>query len=72
MPGKADVVSVRGSSGEKVKKQKRHLTMTLAEVFQLFKEKYPESGIKKSKFFDFRPAEVLLAEESARYFEPVE
>lgn len=61
MPGKADVVSVRGSSGEKVKKQKRHLTMTLAEVFQLFKEKYPESGIKKSKFFDFRPAEVLLA-----------
>ena len=61
MPGKADVVSLRSATGEKLKVQKRHLTMKVSEAYQLFKNIHPQSNIKKSKFADLRPREVFLA-----------
>lgn len=54
MPGKADCITVR-SSGKKVKKQKRHLTMTLSEAYSCFKADHPQIDIGKSKFAELRP-----------------
>ena len=36
MPGKADTITVRSEDGEKRHTLKRHLTMTVAELFQQF------------------------------------
>jgi hypothetical protein len=36
MSGKADVMTIRYSDGRKEKMQKRHLVMTVAEVYEMF------------------------------------
>ena len=59
MPGKADVVTVYSNSG-KIKMQKRHLVMTVAEAYQTFKSEFPNYIIGKSKFASMRPKNVLL------------
>lgn len=61
MPGKADCISIRDSNGAKVKKQKRHLVMTLAEAYHCFKTDHPDVQIGKSKFASLRPKWVLLS-----------
>ena len=55
MPGKADCITVRNSSGVKVKKQKIHLVMTLSEAYYCFKADHPQINIAKSKFAELRP-----------------
>ena len=60
MPGKQDVITICDQSGKR-KEQKRILTMTVAEVYQLFKNEYPEVTIGKSKFSSLPPMEVKLS-----------
>lgn len=59
-PGKADVITVRHPDGLKNKHQKRHMTMTLSEAFELFKLDNPTYKIGKSSFAELRPKHVLL------------
>ena len=63
MPGKADCITVRNSSGAKVKKQKRHLVMTLSEAYCCFKADHSQINIGKSKFTELRPKWVFLSSE---------
>ena len=49
MPEKQDAVTIHDENG-KPKEQKRILTMTVAEVYQLLKNEYPDVTIDKSKF----------------------
>ena len=41
--------------------QRRHLFMTVAEPYKLFREKYPDECIGKSKFAELQPKHVLLS-----------
>ena len=59
MPGKADTMVVRKSGEAKRTETKRHLTMTVAEVYALFKAEHPDHAVGKSKFFELRPKHVL-------------
>jgi len=61
MPGKADCITVRNSNGEKMKTQKRHLTMTLSEAYCCFKADHPQINIGKSKFANLRPKWVFVS-----------
>ena len=61
-PGKRDTVTVH-INGVKQKYQKRHLCMTLRELYRLFIQEYPELCIEKSKFAELRPGHVLLSSE---------
>ena len=49
MLGKQDAVTIHDENGKR-KERKRILTMTVAEVYQLFKNEYPDVTIDKSKF----------------------
>ena len=59
MPGKYDMMIVR-QQGHKEVKQKRQLVMTVGEAYEEFKLEYPEMIIRKSKFAQLRPSDVLL------------
>ncbi|XP_041348578.1 uncharacterized protein LOC121368091 [Gigantopelta aegis] len=61
MPGKADCITIKNSNGEKIKKQKRHLTMTLSEAYCCFKADHPQINIGKSKFAKLSPKWVFLS-----------
>ena len=64
MPGKADCISLRcTSTGEKVKKQKRHLVMTISEAHRCFLADNIGVIIGRSKFAELRPKWVLLSSE---------
>ena len=60
MPEKQDVVTIHDKNS-KWKEQKRILTMTVAEVYQLFKNEYSDVTIGKSKFNSLRLMEVTLS-----------
>ncbi len=60
MPGKADYVSLRRDDGTKEKVQKRHLVMTVGEVYKEFKREHEKFQIGKSTFASLRPKHVLL------------
>ena len=66
MPGKQDVVTLLDDDGNKYKEQKRILTMTIAESFNLFSDDHPNVSIGKSKFAELRPKEVLLSSKMPR------
>ena len=59
-PGKRDTIVVR-TDVRKESRQRRHLFMTVAEAYKLFREKYPGECIGKSKFAKLRPKHVLLS-----------
>ena len=59
-PSKLDTIVVR-TDVRKETRQRRHLFMTVAEAYQLFREKYPGECIGKSKFAELRPKHVLLS-----------
>ena len=50
-PGKKDCVSVRINS-EKVCRQKKLILINIAELYAIFKEKFPNIKISISKFFE--------------------
>ena len=60
MPGKKDYVSVRQAE-ERVHVQKRLVLSNLKEVYQLFKEMFPNKTIGFSKFAELRPKHCVLA-----------
>lgn len=60
MPGKKDYVSVKVNN-DRVQMQKRLLLLNLKELFQLFKEKYPQVKCSFSKFATLRPQYCVLA-----------
>ena len=57
-PGKQDTIKVT-IDGSKITCQKKHLHCTIDELFNLFKEKYPNIKITRSKFAELRPPYVL-------------
>ena len=53
-PGKRDCLSIK-ENGIKVKKQKRLILANISEVYELYKEKYPDDNFGISKFYQLRP-----------------
>ena len=60
MPGKKDCVSVM-VHGQHVSRQKYLILSNLKEVYQKFKDAFPETDIGFSKFASLRPKECVLA-----------
>jgi hypothetical protein len=60
MPGMKDFVVVRNQEGEKEKLQKRFMTMTCQDAWEIYKSNY-ENFLPKSTFYSLRPEHVLLA-----------
>ena len=59
MPGMHDEMTV-WENGIKSKRRKYYLIMFLKEVYELFKQTYPDMTVGFSKFASLRPANVLL------------
>ncbi|VEN35397.1 unnamed protein product [Callosobruchus maculatus] len=58
-PGRKDTISIKDTvTGKRDHVAKRHMTMSVAEAYQLFKKDYPDIKVGKSKFFEFRPPHV--------------
>ena len=64
-PGKRDSTVVRDNNVKKTM-QKRHLSMNISEVYQMFKQENPDKKIGKSKFASLRPGHVLLSSQMPR------
>lgn len=60
MPGKRDYKTVIIENGEKIKEQKRLLLCNLKELFQLFKDTFPDASIGFSKFVELQLQECVL------------
>lgn len=61
-PGKRDTKSIKNQeSGKRELFQKRHLMLSIKEVYQVFKNEHPEIDIHISKFYEFRPKYILLS-----------
>ena len=65
-PGKNDVVVTRSPSGSKVKKQKRHLQMSVMEAYFIWKSENPTIKMGKSKFAQICPPFVQLTSQLPR------
>ena len=59
MPGRNDYITIRNSSGEKERLQKKILVMTIMEAYKQFKSDHPGLKIGKSKFAELRPKHVV-------------
>jgi hypothetical protein len=66
-PGKKDTVSVRLTSGEKEKKQKRLVLANLKELYADFKKCHPNIKIGFSSFAALRPPWCVLAGSSGTH-----
>lgn len=64
-PGIKDAVTIR-EGGLKTRVQKRHMSMSLLEAYQLFKQDNPEATVGKSKFAELRPPYVLPRADTPR------
>ena len=65
-PGKRDTVVVTENSERKTF-QKRHLSMTIMEAYQIFKNEYLHNSIGKSKFAQLRPKCVVYSSDLTQY-----
>lgn len=63
MPGKKDKVSTSKNTYE----QKRLVLSNLAEMYSLYKKKYPEDKVGFSKFASLRPKQCILAGSSGTH-----
>jgi len=62
MSGKADIMTDKNNDGTKSKERKRQLMMTVMEAYELFQINHDGTfSIKKSKFTELRPKNVLLS-----------
>ncbi|XP_077976176.1 uncharacterized protein LOC144432038 [Styela clava] len=59
-PGKKDVISIK-KDGFTERLQTRHLTSSIAEVYQIFRDEFPHLKIGRSKFAELRPKNVFLS-----------
>lgn len=62
-PNRKDVIRVKDNEGNQKTVPKRHLVMTVAEVYELFRLTYPDVKIKRTKFFELRPFHVRVMSE---------
>ena len=60
IPRKQDVLKIRDKNCKR-KEQKRILTMTINEAYEVFMSEQTEKIIDKSEFAELRPPEVLLS-----------
>ena len=67
MPGKKDCIKVKNINGEKIDIQKRLLLATLRELYQCFKERYPELKIGFSRFYSLKPPECVYVTSSGAH-----
>ena len=58
-PNKDDVITIN-ENGLKVKKIKRYLTRSIREIYNIFREKNPNSKMSETKFYTLRPKWVLI------------
>ena len=65
MSGKQGVLTIRDKNG-KTKEQRRILTITTNEAYEIFITEQIEKNIGKSKFAELRPPEVLLSSQMPR------
>ena len=65
MPGKQNVLRIRDKNGKR-KEQKRILTMTINEAYEIFMSEQTEKITGKGKFAELRPTEVLLSSQMPR------
>lgn len=61
MPGKKDFVSVKTNDSGRIHVQKRLVLGNLKELYDLFKNKFPNEKIGFSKFAELRPKHCVLA-----------
>ena len=64
-PGLKDEMTV-WEGGKKLKLRRYYLELTVDEVFSLFKEKYPNVKVGRSKFFELKPPNVLHMSKSPK------
>lgn len=58
-PNRKDTMSVKDKiTGKRAHVAKRHMMMTIAEAYALFKTEFPDIKLGKSKFFELRPLHV--------------
>ena len=67
LPGKRDVVMVRGADGKREGIQKRLLLSNLNEAFVAFKMRFPQVNVGFSKFAELRPPQVILPGQSGTH-----
>ncbi|XP_057332044.1 uncharacterized protein LOC130671921 [Microplitis mediator] len=61
MPGKKDYVSIKNEDGSRSQVQKRLILSNLKELYQCYRDEYPEEKVGFSKFASFRPKHCVLA-----------
>lgn len=61
MPGKKDFISVKLNDGKRSHIQKQLLLCNIDELYQKFKNEYPDIKVGLTKFFTFRPKQCILA-----------
>ena len=66
MPGKKEVLIVRDVNSPREKFRKRLLLDDISNLFNKFKEKYPECKLGKSKFFELRPKWVIPVQQQSQ------
>ena len=67
LPGKKDVVMVRGEDGKRVAVQKRLFLSNLNEGYAAFKMQNPLINVGFSKFAELRPPQVVLSGQSGTH-----
>lgn len=67
MPGMKDYISVRNDDGKQEHVQKRLIFSNLKELYQQYRENYPEDKIGFSKFASLRPKYCVLAGSSGTH-----
>ena len=65
-PDKKDVIILRKPGKCKEKVQKKFLTLTLNETYQLFLRDHPDVKISFSQFCNLRPKDVLLRHQTPK------
>lgn len=67
LPGKRDSKSVIQKDGKRQHVQKKLVLMNISELYENFKEKYPDVKIGFSKFASLRPQHCVLAGSSGTH-----
>ncbi|XP_043278835.1 uncharacterized protein [Venturia canescens] len=67
MPGMKDYLSIRNDDGKREHMQKRLILSNLRELYEIFKERYPDHRIGFSKFASLRPQHCVLAGSSGTH-----
>lgn len=67
MSGKKDFISVKLDDGKRTHTQKQLLLCNIDELYQRFKDEYPNIKVGLTKFFTLRPKQCILAGDSGTH-----